>query len=219
MDTQKMNDNKEDIYCQTKKDTPELHLIVLWHNARYREKEILEDIQKNLQIVECYDIKWSKDKVASNFTRFYGEKLDNGSFKEKECGTDSFLLVVVMDNSPVYEFVETSRGSEYVNVNLFNLKSKYREWTRGGHKIHTTNTPEETNHDITLLLGVNYEDYLAEHNGNWDGKIKSIERNLTGAEEWKSLEEISERDRAFLFWRGLLDVEGFKNKVCRFKKL
>lgn len=35
--------------------------------------------------------------------------------------------------------------------------------------------------------------------------------------EWKCLEEISERDRAFLFWRGLLDVNGFKNKVFEWK--
>jgi len=35
--------------------------------------------------------------------------------------------------------------------------------------------------------------------------------------EWKTLEEISERDRAFLFWRGLLDVEGFKDQVFSWK--
>ena len=52
----------------------ELHLIVLWANARYKEKEILEDISKNLEIVECIDISWTADKVANNFTRFYGVK-------------------------------------------------------------------------------------------------------------------------------------------------
>lgn len=35
--------------------------------------------------------------------------------------------------------------------------------------------------------------------------------------EWKTLDEISERDRAFLFWRGLLEVEGFKNIVFGWK--
>lgn len=176
-------------YFPVTKSCPELHLILLWQNARYKEREILEDISKNLNIIDCYNITWSSDKVAENFTRFYGEKLDNGSFKEKECGTGSFLLITVLDNSPAYEFVETSRGFEYVNINLFSLKTKYREWTNGGHKIHTTNSPQETNHDITLLLGTNYDDYMSEKN-KWDGTIKNIHRDLTGSNGWKNLKEL-----------------------------
>ena len=57
--------------------------------------------------------------VANNFTRFYGVKLDNGSFKEKECGTGNFLLILLLDKKPVYKETQTSRGPEVVNLNLF----------------------------------------------------------------------------------------------------
>ena len=62
----------------------ELHLIVLWANARYKQDVIVADIEKNLEIMASYDIHWSCDKVASNFTRFYGVNLPKNSHKEKE---------------------------------------------------------------------------------------------------------------------------------------
>ena len=147
----------------------ELHLIILWARARYKEKEILTDIAANLKILECYDIAWSKKFVANNFSRFYGVKLDSRSSKEKECGSGRFLLITVLDENPKYDFIKTSRGFENVNTNLFFLKEKYRAWTRGGHKIHATNSVAETNHDLSLLLGKNSADYLLNAPEKWDG--------------------------------------------------
>ena len=63
----------------------ELHLMVLWANARHKEKEILEDIGNHLKILECYDIKWTDKSVSDNFSRFYGVKLGKSSAKAKEC--------------------------------------------------------------------------------------------------------------------------------------
>ena len=171
-------------------ENSELHLIVLWQNARYKQDEILEDIKQNLEILECIDITWTPENVAKNFTRFYGVKLDSGSGKEKECGTGSFLLVTAMDKTPEYGFVETSRGHEWVNTNLFNLKERYRSWTKGGHKIHTTNSPKETDHDITLLLGVNYEDYLKNAPKSWNGEIRKLNRDVSGCNGWESLADL-----------------------------
>lgn len=167
----------------------ELHLIVLWNNARYKEKEILEDVQKHIKIRDVYEIQWTKEKVADNFSRFYGQKLPDKSFKEQECGTGAFLCLVVEDLNPTYDFVETSRGHEQVNLTLFALKEKYRSWTNGGHKIHTTNSIQETNHDASLMLGLNYEDLGKSLPPKWDGQIKKINRDLTGCHGWKDLSE------------------------------
>ena len=138
----------------------EIHLFILWENARYKEKEILEDIKQNFNIIGLYNISWSNDKVAENFTRFYGTFLPKNSGKEIHCGRGDFLLVIVEDENPIYEERNTSHGPEIVNINMFDKKEYYRELTGGGHKIHATNSQEETNHDLTLLLGVNIEDYL-----------------------------------------------------------
>lgn len=169
----------------------ELHLMVLWANARYKQEEIIKDLKKSsLQILECIEITWSPEKVSNNFTRFYGVKLTDGSFKEVECGTGSFLLITLLDKNPKYEETKTSRGIERVNINLFELKKRYREWTKGGHKIHATNSPSETNHDITLLLGKNYKDYLKTAPQAWNGEIKKIQRDLSGCNGWNNLQEL-----------------------------
>lgn len=168
----------------------ELHLLIIWEKARYLQENILNDIKQNLKILECFEIEWSRDYVAKNFTRFYGVKLPNRSFKEKECGCGKFLLVIVWDDTPHYEKRKTSHGEETVNIRMFDLKTKYRKWTGGGHKIHATNNPQETNHDITLLLGINYNDYLSVAIRSWDNEIKQVKRDLSGTETWKNLEEL-----------------------------
>ncbi|MBR4507122.1 MAG: protein kinase family protein [Alphaproteobacteria bacterium] len=168
----------------------EIHLVVLWANARYAQDEIVADIKTHVDIMAAYDVHWSCDCVADNFTRFYGVNLPKNSGKEQECGTSGFLLLVVRDNNPKYEMTETLRGHEYVNINIFSLKQKYRQWTRGGHKVHTTNSVAETNHDSTLLLGLNYEDLKKSLPKKWDGKIKTIHRDITGAHGWTDLHEL-----------------------------
>lgn len=168
----------------------ELHLMVLWETARYKENEILADIRNHLKILECYDIKWSDRLVEDNFSRFYGVKLGSNSAKTRECGRGRFLLLLLWDEHPRYDFVCTSRGHEYVNVNIFGLKEKYRKWTNGGSKIHATNNPRETNHDLTLLLGTNYEDYLAKFDRNSSEAVHKLDRDLSGARGWKSLDEL-----------------------------
>ena len=168
----------------------ELHLIILWAGARSKENKILEDIKENLHILEVYDVNWQKKNAARNFGRFYGVKLGDINAKIKECGTGSFLLLTVLDKNPDYQLTETSRGFENVNTKLFSLKEKYRKMTNGGSKIHATNSIKETNHDITLLLGKNYEDYLKEAPQAWDGKIKQLDSDLVGTNGWKDLNEL-----------------------------
>lgn len=174
---------------QTPAPESELHLIVLWETARGKEKGILEDMQKHVRILQAYDIQWTRERVADNFSRFYGVKLPDKSFKEIECGAGAFLLLVVRDEHPQYGYVETSRGHEQSNLTLFSLKEKYREWTNGGCKIHTTNSAAETNHDACLMLGKNYADLAASVPDSWDGSITHLERDITGADGWESMQQ------------------------------
>ena len=169
--------------------TSELHLIVLWEKARVKEKQIIADITERLAIRQIFDITWTPSLVASNFSRFYGQKLPPHSGKEKSAGTGPFLCVVVEDKAPRYQFVETSRGHEWVNVNIFELKTKYRAWA-SGCSIHTTNSVQETNHDATLMLGLNYEDLQRSLPKRWDGSSQKIHRDVIGATGWKSLSEL-----------------------------
>lgn len=167
----------------------ELHLFIIWERARYRETDIINDIRSNFTILKCFDIQWSNKNIASNFTRFYGTNLPSGSAKEVECGTGNFLLVVVFDENPRYANRNTSKGDAVVNINMFDAKSKYRSWTGGGHKIHATNSPRETNHDLTLLLDVNSEDFLLNYQ-NATENVVHLKKDVIGADGWRDLSEL-----------------------------
>ena len=168
-----------------------MHLLIIWEFGRYQQTKIIQDLKEHLKIIDCYEIEWSPQSVPNNFTRFYGVNLPNKSFKERECGRGKFLLLLLIDEQPHYEHRMTSHGDELVNVKMFDLKSKYRSWTGGGHKIHGTTSQKETNHDLTLLLGINCEDYLKQYGvRNWDGSIQKIQRDITGEHGWDCLVDL-----------------------------
>lgn len=168
----------------------EVHLFILWENARYQENEILEDIKKNFNIIGLYNIKWDKENFSKNLSRFYGTNLPPNSGKEQHCGNGRFLLVIVELENSKYEERETSKGIQVVNVNMFDKKTYYRELTGGGHKVHATNSEVETNHDLTLLLGKNIEDYLKDLDRNREIKVIDLEQELLGQNGFKTVKEM-----------------------------
>lgn len=168
----------------------ELHLFIIWENALDKKEVILDDISKNFEVLKKYMIKWSLDKFSENLSRFYGTNLPKGSGKEQHCGTGPFMLIIVKDKNPIYEKRPTSRGEETVNINMFDKKTYYRELTGGGHRIHATNNPAETNHDLTLLLDMSVEDFLKNKQTKEIEEIEEIEKDLFGANGWEDVSQM-----------------------------
>ena len=168
---------------------PELHLFILWQNALSEKDRILTDIRTKFDVVRIFAITWTPSFVSSNFTRFYGTYLPNHSFKEKECGTGTFYLIVVWDKQPQYDHRITSHGGEDVNVKMFEAKCLYRSWTRGGHKVHGTTSIVETNHNLTLLLGLHINDFLDKYPNSSD-EVIFLYRDLEGTHGWNSLHHL-----------------------------
>ena len=116
------------------KHNSELHLFILWQKARILENDLIDKIARKFDILEIYDIKWSKKMFSKNLTRFYGTNLPKNSSKEKHVGNGNFLLLIVLDKTPKYEVRNTSKGKSVVNINTFDLKEQLRHMTGGGHK-------------------------------------------------------------------------------------
>ncbi|MGC3990528.1 MAG: hypothetical protein QM796_12780 [Chthoniobacteraceae bacterium] len=171
-------------------NAPETHLFILWQQARDEELRILEDIGTRFEVVAVREVHWSPGRVAENFTRFYGQKLPPGSFKEEHCGSGPFLVVIVRDRHPLYENRPTSKGERLVNASLFDAKQRYRAWTGGGHRIHATDSETETRHNLALLFGVNLAEFTAAHPEPWNGSIESVHADLAGAGGWTSLRQL-----------------------------
>ena len=167
----------------------ELHLFILWSNARDKEKEILHDIGEAFTIRRVFDVAWPKKTFDENLSRFYGTSIPGGIDKGAHAGRGDFLLVVVDDHEPDYDHHETSKGTRHVNSKMFLAKQSHREWTGGGHKVHATDTITETDHDLALLLGLNTHDFNEKYPGSETKPIK-WKKPLVGADGWESLEQL-----------------------------
>ena len=77
----------------------ELHLVIIWENGRYKEKEIIKSISEKFELVEKYKINWNKNLFGKNLTTFYGTNLPPKSDKENHCGKGEFLLIIFYDSS------------------------------------------------------------------------------------------------------------------------
>lgn len=164
----------------------EAHLFIIWSKGLDQKDKILNHLGGKFEILSTVETHWSQEKFSENLSRFYGENLPKNSSKEKHCGTGAFQCILVMDSNPVYELRETSKGIKPVNINMFDAKQLYREWTGGGHKIHGSDNVSEARSNIYFLFGVKYENVLT---GNYS--LSEVYKNdLVGAHGWNSLQEI-----------------------------
>ena len=166
----------------------ETHLFIIWNNSYKHKSQFIKEIDNSLTILGIHEIQWSYEKFEDNLTRFY-RKRPNMSDKADRVGRSEFTLVVVEDTKPDYQNRHTSKGDEVVNINIFDLKEKFRRLSGPPNDlIHATNNEKESNHDLTLLLGINCEDYV---------KISSEERSsicgnidLIGHDGWDDISQL-----------------------------
>ena len=200
----------------------EIHLSIVWSTARSMEEEILAEYQEKFKILEVYEVYWNKGDFVENLKRFYShsqshltqrdlKKLMIG--KAKYCGFQPFLLIIFEDLKPLYQDRITSNGKRNVNVNVFDIKQKLRKNTGGGHKIHGTDTILETNKDLTLLLGLNYGDFIDLHSEEWNGNIDIIKNNVFGFNGFKSISQLFYLLNATLEYVVLRNFEEFPNEI------
>lgn len=167
---------------------PEVHLFIIWEKARVIQEKILEDIAKHFTILKKYEITWTKKLVPLNYRRFCGTRLGNAlDIKIEQCGKGEFLLCVIRDEDPIYEARDTFHGREFVNVKMFDAKFRYRNWSGLNIGVHATDNERETNHDLTLLIGKNVEDFIK---SNTTSETEKLRRDLEGASGWSSIQQL-----------------------------
>lgn len=167
----------------------EVHLFIVWEKARFVQEKILGDIAEHFTILKQYEFTWTPKFVSSNIVRFCGTRLGNNlQYKIDSCGVGEFLVVIVRDDNPVYENRKTFHGYADVNIKMFEAKQRYRKWTGGGVRVHATDSLVETNHDLTLLIGKNVDDFLKTNNS--PEKVEKLHKDLEGANGWNSIQQL-----------------------------
>jgi len=167
--------------------TPEIHLFIIWSNGLHALDQVYADISNSFDVIEQLDVTWSKSKFSENLSRFYGENLPRGSFKEKHCGSDKFRVVIVKDLCPEYQVRKTSKGRRLVNCHVFDAKQLYRLWTLGGHKVHATDNIAESKYQLSMLFGYDYEILMAKPLNSW---LSIWKNDLVGSFGWETIESV-----------------------------
>jgi hypothetical protein len=168
-----------------------LYIFVLWERARENEQNLINKINEFFEIRDMYEIKWNEQNFPNNLKRFYGPgKIGDVEKKTRLCKTGAFLLIIISDHNPKFGKRRTSKGMELVNINLFENKKKFREQTKKGYAIHSSITEQETNDDLTMLLGKNLSDIKKSLSEKWDGNIKKIESDIVGQNGWTDMNEL-----------------------------
>jgi len=147
----------------------------------------MRDISSEFVVRDVRRVSWPLPEFSWNLTRLYGGTLPPRAEKERHCGTDPFLVVVVEDPEPTYAPRRTPKG--VVNARTFDAKQRHRSWTGGGHRIHASLDPIEAEHDLFLLLGRRTDDYRSP-SAAWNGEIVAGPEGPVGARGWESVAEL-----------------------------
>lgn len=173
-----------------------LHILVIWSKAKDYKNDIIEDLRKDFSVLKVFQAHWDKDKFLQNYMIFYAHSqyhLSPNAYREllqgkvEHCGDDDFTVVILRDDHPHFETRMTSSGERKVNTRMFDKKTQYRALTGGGHKIHSSDDAWETNHDLTLMFGLNTEDFCKVY--TLDGGEEAFSQNCMGVGGYSSIEE------------------------------
>jgi hypothetical protein len=167
---------------------PEVHLFVLWSEARHAEARIVDDLSRRFRVLDQVEVVWSEVAFAGNLTRFYGSALPAGSEKERHCGTGPMLVVVVEDPQPRYRPRRVGGGHRWVNTAVIDARSRYRDWTGRGFRVHASEHQREADRDLVLLFGRPGSHFLGATPPR--GSPRRHERDLIGTHGWRDISEL-----------------------------
>jgi hypothetical protein len=168
---------------------PEIHLFILWSEARTEERRILADLGTHFRILQTIEVEWTAGETfARSLSRMYGTALPPGSDKETHCGSGPFLAVVIEDAHPRYGIRLYRRRPKWRNRSVWDARSRYRQWTGGGHRVHASDSVAEARSNLALIFGKRPEDFRT--NGTPAATLRSHKADPVGTDGWSSVEQL-----------------------------
>jgi hypothetical protein len=167
----------------------EVHLFLIWSNARQHEAEILADLALRFRLLEVVEVTWSREGFLHDLRCFYGTDLPPGSDKEAESGTGPFLACVVEDERPRYRYRRAGRRLVRENRRLMDARASYRAIAGGGYRVHASADRREAERDLVLLFGRRPTEFLGR---TWDPGLDRSQHvgDVLGSHGWRDLNEL-----------------------------
>ena len=163
------------------------YIFIIWNKALFAKEKIISDLKKSFEIKKQFYIKWNKENFEKNLYALYGTKCSSPKQKIRYIGSSKFLILIVQDDNPKYEYRKQQNKDELVNSNIYDKKALYRKWTAYNFRVHSSVSDIETKHDLTILLGPDYDNVI--DNVNNDETIILDTKGIIG---FKSVDEFIE---------------------------
>lgn len=127
----------------------EQHLCVDW-TCHYDEVTLRQRfVTKGLHVTTVFRCDPLSAPLAT-MARFYGLQPTQWDTSDVR-GTVPFRLFLLTDPTPRYLPRPTTKGTRYVNVNLFDIKAEVRRQGLSEHPIHATDNIQETKDNLAAL--------------------------------------------------------------------
>ena len=135
------------------KENRNTFLFAIWSKACAHEAKIVEEISSRFRVLRDFNVSWPKRHFAANLAAFYGWRSWHiWHNKARKCGNGPFRVIVVEDPSPVWKREHDTYGHELVvDENVYELKKSFRVLTGHSNVVHSSVTPEETEHQLAAL--------------------------------------------------------------------
>ncbi len=175
-----------------------MHIMIIWSNATEHRDFIIDDLNKEFCIIKIFKFYWDKKLFFQNLSIFYSHSLKDKSYSEmneilknkcKSVGNEGFYAIVFEDKHPIYQERKTTSGSRIVNTHIFDKKMAFRKMTGGGSRIHCSDDSWETNKDLTILMGLNLEDFLTKYPNPSTG-VEEFHTNCIGVGGYDSIQQL-----------------------------
>lgn len=173
-----------------------LYLFILWGNAEKHWEMCESLIEDNFKIILSCLAEFPEEDWQQNLWRFYNVHVTTIVEKISHYGMKPFKVIVVTDSDPIFEVRPTSDGHRKINSRVWDLKQRLRKLTSehgDGYLVHSSVTPIETRHDLSLLFGANFEDRIVKLKAHHKATPpQPLKLDFAGTKGWNSLEEVFE---------------------------
>jgi hypothetical protein len=170
----------------------ELGVFVAWPDAQQDHERILAHIRRRFDLRRVYEIRWTREVVLENYTRFLGGSyaLPAPTLGKAPSREHPILLMTVVDHSPRHQLKSTSRGTTRINERFLDTTREIQGWTGAGTMLHGSLSAAQATRDLVLLLGTDPKEHLYENPQPWNGSVEQVHRDLSGAHGWSSPTEL-----------------------------
>jgi len=162
-----------------------------------REEAVVNLLRSYFNILKVYHGNWDKESLRANLWIIYSFYKRWSGYREysrlikKKCdlyGHGDFEIIIAKDEKPNIENVKIPNKHLTINTHILDIEQALAQLFQNNESVLCTSNAWESNRLLTLLFGLNVEDFLSIYDTE-KNEFENYQRNCVGVGGYKDLEE------------------------------